>query len=379
MKDERMPSELRPEEHSSTEEENLITENSADVCVVGVGSFGCEIGSRLKGKDIFGVEIIAIDDHPDELLRLKADKKFFLNNGIPRGLATCGNPIVGEMAAKRDAEQLGELIKGKRIIILIAGLGGQIGTGASPIIAEIAKNQGSLVIGAFSLPMGPEGRIRTDNAIESLAKLRKISNTIILIPLDRMKEVFPELEFRKVWDVSPEAFTEAIREVIITITESGAPNTDSKKFRSILFDGGIVMIGMGESEISGPRGWEEASSEAISSPLLVADMSKATSSYVSVGHKLVKVNAPQSVMSAKEVIVSFSSGYQKPDNDIEKIMANIRDRIVKDAGVYWFSSVDKSLSEAKRCTILLTGIAFPHCFEEVPAQNKRFDHSNEVV
>ncbi|MDA8054205.1 MAG: hypothetical protein M0Z77_00965, partial [Thermoplasmatales archaeon] len=291
-------------------------------------------------------------------LDVKADKKYYLDNGIPRGLGVCTDPSIGEQAARRDSEQIEGLIEGKDLVFLITGLGGRIGTGAVPVIADIARKQGSLVIGIGTLPFRSEGKIRTDNAMEGMEKLGRLSNTNILIPLDALRETVLEFDMEKLWKVSDRILEEMVKVIVEPIIKLWNVDSEKENFKSIFEEGDVGVVGMGESESPGIKGMEEAVEEAISSPLMVTDESKADARYVPVRNKLVEIHVPPPVFSARAALVSFSSGDNVHESEMTDAVKIIKNRIGENTKIVWSSSPDSTLEGAKRCLIILTGQHF---------------------
>jgi cell division protein FtsZ len=352
--------------------------NYVNIHVIGIGSFGCEIGHWVRSKRIPGVEIIAINDNVNELIKMYADVKLFIDNGIPRGIGTCTNPKIGEETARRESKRIDELLGGKDVLFIISGLGGMIGSGAAPIIAEIAKKQGSLVIGAFSLPFGMEGKIRADNAAEAMEKLWSTTDTAIFIPLDMLKETIQEFEFDKLWKISSRILAEILRNVFPFLThkmEEGSVTTD---FKPVFENAGPALLGIGESDSSGGEGWEEAASGAISSPLLVLNTSEAKINYEAVGTKLVKVHEP-SFIHAKTVLAGFFSSDGIRNDDLAKATDIIRGRIPQDCKIVWNAFSDPSLEGTKRCLILPTGIEIPHTSKDEQKGTRHENWAHELI
>ena len=334
------------------------TEDEIKICIVGVGNLGTSITGGVWEKKVSGTEVIAIYDDQKHLLDVKADKKYYLDNGIPRGLGVCTDPSIGEQAARRDSEQIEELIKGKDLVFLMTGLGGRIGTGAVPVIADIARKQGSFLITIGTLPFKSEGKIRTDNAREGMEKLSRLSNTSILIPLDALIETVLEFDMGKLWKVSDRILEEMAKVIVEPIIKLWSESSERENFKSIFEEGDVGVVGMGESESPGIRGLEEAVEEAISSPLMVTDESKANVRYVPVRNKLVRIHIPSPVFSARTALVSFSFGDDVHESELTDAIKIIKNRIGENTRIVRSSSSDSTLEGAKRCLIILTGQHF---------------------
>ena len=354
------------------------------ISIVGVGDLGISISGGIYEKKMPGIEAIAISDDVKHLLTVKADKKYYLDNGIRRGLGVCTNPIIGREAALRDSEKIAELIKGKDLIFLITGLGGRIGTGAVPVIAEIAKMRGSFLITIVTVPFGMEGRVRTDNAREALKRLSALSNTNIVIPLEALSDAFRELNDKDTWKIYEEniyekILVEIIAMIIEPVSRMWREDKDRKDLKSMLSGGGFTAIGIGGSESAGMDGLKEAAEEAVSSPLLVLDKSKSDESYVAVKNKLVKIHVPPSTLTSKGALISFSSGEDINDNEVAEALRIIKDRIGENTKTTLHSLSNPTMKGEKNCLILLTGQHFPLESEEKSLEASESDGPVEAL
>ena len=359
-------------------------QEDSKISIVGVGDLGISISGGICEKKIPGIEAIAISDDVKHLLTVKADKKYYLDNGIRRGLGVCTNPIIGREAALRDSEKIAELIKGKELIFLITGLGGSIGTGAGPVIAEIAKMRGSFLITIVTVPFGMEGRVRTDNAREALKRLSTLSNTNIVIPLEALSDAFRELNDKDTWEIYEEniyerILVEIIAMIIEPVSRMWREDKDRKDLKSMLSGGGFTAIGIGGSESAGMDGLKEAAEEAVSSPLLVLDKSKSDESYVAVKNKLVKIRVLLSTPATNGALISFSSGEETHENEVADALKIIKDRIGENTKTTLFLSINPTMKGEKNCLILLTGQHFPLESEEKSLEASESDRSVEAL
>jgi cell division protein FtsZ len=359
-------------------------QEDSKISIVGVGDLGISISGGIYEKKIPGIEAIAISDDVKHLLTVKADRKYYLDNGIRRGLGVCTNPIIGREAALRDSEKIAELIKGKDLIFLITGLGGRIGTGAIPVIAEIAKMLGSFLIAIVTVPFGMEGRVRTDNAREALKKLSILSNTNIVIPLEALSDAFRELNDKDTWEIYEEniyekILVEIIAMIIEPVSRMWREDKDRKDLKSILSEGGFTAIGIGGSESAGMEGLKEAAEEAVSSPLLVFDKSKSDESYVAVKNKLVKIHVPRATLKNNGAMISLSSGEDINNNEVAEALRIIKDRIGENTKTTLHSLSNPTMKGEKKCLILLTGQHFPLEPEEKPLEASESDGPVEAL
>jgi len=252
--------------------------------VVGTGGAGCNTINRLHEMGIFGAELIAVNTDAQHLLHTRADRKILIGKKTTKGLGAGSNPDLGEQAAREDMEDLRRVLEGADLVFITAGLGGGTGSGSSPVIAEIAREVGALTVAVVTLPFSAEGRVRLENAIKSLSKLMKETDTIIIIPNDKLLEVAPDLPMNAAFKVADEILANAIKGITEMITKPGLINLDFADLRRIMEKGGPAVIGMGESSLEGSPEERalEAVEAAISSPLLDVDISEADRAIVNV-------------------------------------------------------------------------------------------------
>jgi len=260
--------------------EELLKKQSAKIKVVGVGGGGNNTLSRIYEIGIKGGEMIAVNTDAQDLLYTNADKKILIGKELTRGMGAGSNPSVGEEAAKETEAEIKKKLEGADMVFITCGLGGGTGTGAAPIIADIAKKQGALVIGVVTLPFTIEGAKRIENAMEGLDKLESIVDTLILIPNDKLLEIVPDLPLQTAFKVADEILTNAVKGVAELVTKAGLVNLDFADVKTIMADGGVSLIGVGES--SSENRALEAVEKALNNPLLDVDISNATGALVNI-------------------------------------------------------------------------------------------------
>ena len=365
---------------SMKEKTTLSAERPPRICVVGVGGAGNGVLDRLVEKKISGVDTVSISADPERLSLLKADRKLILRGAVPiRGLARCCQPIIGEMAARDQEEEIGEVVRRSDIVFLVAGLGCSVGTGAAPVVAEIARKQGALVICVCTLPFDFEGRVRKDNAIDALNKLRDASNTAVLIPMDGFTEIFHGVHLDGWFRVSNELLAEVIRYFAVLFRMPSEPDTNRESLSKIFKNGEIATIGMGESDSASESGLEDAAEEAITSPLLVLGASNAGYKYVPVGGKLIPVHVPPPVVPAKSVLITFWSDVDVPRDRVEKAIDLVRKGLPDRVVITSQTSPNQSLEGTARCMVMVTGVQLPEELKEKQVQTSGIDRSIDSV
>jgi len=206
--------------------EELLKKQLAKVKVFGVGGGGGNTLSRMKEIGIKGCEMIAVNTDAQDLLYTTADFKILIGKEISQGLGAGSNPRVGEEAAHESEQDLKRKLSSTDMIFITCGLGGGTGTGAAPVIAELAKKAGALVVGVVTLPFSMEGKKRIENAMYGLERLESSVDTLIVIPNDKLLELAPELPLQTAFKVADEILTNAVKGVTELVTKSGLVNLD---------------------------------------------------------------------------------------------------------------------------------------------------------
>ncbi|WBX79648.1 cell division protein FtsZ [Virgibacillus salarius] len=242
-------------------------EELATIKVIGVGGGGNNAVNRMIEHGVEGVEFIAVNTDAQALNLSKAELKIQIGGKLTRGLGAGANPEVGKKAAEESKEQLEEVLQGADMIFVTAGMGGGTGTGAAPVIAQIAKDLGALTVGVVTRPFSFEGRRRSTQAISGIESLKGSVDTLIVIPNDRLLEIVdkntPMLEaFREADNV----LRQGVQGISDLIAKLGLINVDFADVKTIMFDKGSALMGIGVA--TGETRATEAAKKAISSPLL---------------------------------------------------------------------------------------------------------------
>jgi len=262
----------------------LLEASKAKIRVIGVGGGGCNTVDRMSEVGIHGAETYVVNTDAQDLISVTADEKILIGRKLTRGLGSGSNPSVGEAAAQESLKELQDLLKDSDLVFITCGLGGGTGTGAVPIIAEIAKETKALTIAVVTLPFTVEGKKRMENALDGLAKLKKAADTIIVIPNDKILEIAPDLPVAAAFRVADEVLTNAVKGITEMVTKPGLINLDFADLRTILDRGGGAMIGLGESQQEKTTDSRalEAVENALTSPLLDVDISEANRALINV-------------------------------------------------------------------------------------------------
>ena len=276
-----VPSDLSPELKAIDQElAELLKKQTAKIKVIGVGGGGGNSLSRMKEIGIRGGELIAINTDAQDLLYTNADQKILIGRELTQGLGAGSNPKVGAEAARESESEIKKKISGSDMIFITCGLGGGTGTGAAPVVSALAKKQGALTIGVVTLPFTIEGRKRLENATDGLERMEAVVDTLIVIPNDKLLELAPELPLHTAFKIADEILTNAVKGITELVTTNGLVNLDFADVRAVMLNGGVSLIGMGESD-SAQRAIESVE-KAIQNPLLDVDISDATGALVNV-------------------------------------------------------------------------------------------------
>lgn len=309
----------------------LLKKQSAKIKVIGVGGGGNNSLSRMREIGIKGGELIAINTDAQDLLYANADQKILIGRELTQGLGAGSNPRVGEEAAKESESEIKKKIAGSDMIFITCGLGGGTGTGAAPVVANIARKQGALTIGVVTLPFTIEGRKRIENAMLGLEKMEAMVDTLIVIPNDKLLELAPELPLHTAFKIADEILTNAVKGTTELVTSSGLVNLDFADVKAVMSNGGVSLIGMGESNTE--QRSQEAVEKAIQNPLLDVDISNATGALVNV------IGGPN--MSLDEC---------------KEIISTVGDKLSPDAKLIWGASIAEDMDKSIRVLLIVTGV-----------------------
>ncbi|MHA1606099.1 MAG: cell division protein FtsZ [Candidatus Freyarchaeota archaeon] len=309
-----------------------LFEHTPKIQVFGVGGAGNNAVSRLLEAGIEGAELIAVNTDAQDLASVRADRKILIGRETTKGLGAGNDPEVGEAAAKESIEELKEAISADMVFVT-CGLGGGTGTGAAPIIAEAARKMGILTVSVCTLPFIAEGVKRWRSASSGLKKLSRNSDTLIVIPNDKLLEVAPNLSLIQAFRLADEILIRGVKAVAELVTKPGLVNVDLADIRTIVKKGGTALISLGEA--SGERKEIEAVEDALNSPLLDVDLK-----------------------SANGALVNVSGDQNLKLHEAESVVRVISDRIGSDAEIIWGALIDPTLKDKLRVSLVVSGVAY---------------------
>jgi cell division protein FtsZ len=307
------------------------SENFALIRVVGVGGGGSNAVNRMIRAEMMGVEFIACNTDAQALLQSDAPHKIRIGDKITRGLGAGGDSTIGQRAAEEDTEKIAEALRDSDMVFITAGLGGGTGSGAAPVIAEVAKELGALTIGVVTKPFAFEGNRRKLIAEKAAEDLKAKVDTLITIPNDRLRDVVQKnTSILDAFRVVDDVLRQGVQGISDIITVPGLINLDFADVRTIMRDAGSALMGIGIA--SGENRASEAARAAVSSPLLETAIDGATGILLNI------TGGPDiglfEVNEAAEVVTSASD---------------------QSANVIFGAVIDDSMGEEIRVTVIATG------------------------
>ena len=307
-------------------------DNLVKIKVVGVGGAGNNAVNRMIDEGIKNVQFVAINTEEQILNHSKADVQMNIGKNTTKGLGAGANPVLGEMAAKEDEENIRKVLTGTDMVFVTAGMGGGTGTGAAPVVCEIAKNIGILTVGIVTKPFTFEGKKRKDNAANGVARMRQNVDALIVVENNNLLKALPK------GTTIVQAFSEAdgilrkgVQGITDLITIPGYINIDFADVKTIMRDSGIAHMGIGVAE--GDQRALDAAISAMDSPLLET-----------------------SVRGAKGVIVNVTGGVDLGLSEVSTAVNYIKEFLDQDANIIFGTIVDENIHEGVMVTVVATGI-----------------------
>jgi cell division protein FtsZ len=322
-----------------------LADGRATVTVVGCGGAGSNSVDRIK--DQAGLHRVACNTEAQHLLSVDADEKVLLGPRTTRGQGSGANAWVGEDAVHESGEAIHDAVEGSDLVFVTAGMGGGTGTGSAPVVAEVARDLGALVV-VVSTPFAAEGRVRAETAEWGLKRLRTAADTTIVVPNDRILGLRGDLSVREAFSVSDRVLSGAVTGVAGLLSSAGTMNVDFADLRTTLSGGETAMFGLGTGE--GEEAAREAVVDALRSPVLDADVS-----------------------GARNALLTLTGGPEMSLRDAEAAVAELRKRIGPNAHVIWGLSVEAERTAAE-ASVVLTGVDSPQVLgAPAPAERGRTD------
>ncbi len=310
---------------------NKSVESFARIKVIGVGGGGCNAINRMIMEGIQGVDFMAVNTDAQALLLSKAPIKVRIGEKLTRGLGAGGNPDVGRKSAEESAEDLYNALKGSDMVFVTAGLGGGTGTGAAPIVAQIAKEVGALTIGVVTRPFTFEGAKRMVSAEAGMDALKEHADTLIVIPNDRLLQIVDKkASLQDSFKLADDVLRQGIQGISELITVPGLINLDFADVKTIMSEGGAALMAVGKA--SGEDRARIAAEQAISSQLL--DIT---------------------IDGARGVLFNVTGGPNMTLYEVNQAAALIRETSHPDVNMIFGAVIDPNMGDEIRITVIATG------------------------
>ena len=310
-----------------------LTIGHANIKVIGCGGAGSNMVSWLYKKGVKGAEIIACNTDKQHLQMTEVDKRFLIGREITRGLGCGGFPEKGAQSAQESIQEIKASLQGSDMVFICAGMGGGTGTGSAPIVAQVAKDAGAIVIGTVTMPFKIE-RARIDKAEFGLASLRKHSDTVIVIDNNRLVNIAGNLPVQQAFAVANELVSTMIRGIVETIAVPSLVNLDFADVKAIMTNGGVAAIGVGVSDTTNRV--EEAVKGALSNPLLEI-----------------------SYKGASGALIHIEGGPDMTLDEVNRAGELVTESLDEDANVIWGARVSDHMKGKITVMTIITGVKSP--------------------
>ncbi len=317
--------------NSPSRAEGIQPSQNARIEVIGVGGGGSNAVNRMILSDLKGVSYRVLNTDAQALLQSSAENRVQLGQTLTRGLGAGGNPNIGEKAAEESRADLQQALEGADLVFIAAGMGGGTGTGAAPVVAEVAKQSGALTVAIVTKPFSFEGRRRMRQADEGIAKLTQSVDTLIVIPNDRLKEAIAGAPLQEAFKNADDVLRMGVQGITDIITCPGLVNVDFADVRSVMTEAGTSLLGIGIG--SGRSRAAEAAQAAINSPLLEAGR----------------------IDGAKGCVVNITGGKDMTLEDMTSDSEVIYDVVDPEANIIVGAVIDEALEGEVQVTVIATG------------------------
>ena len=324
------------EEYNNKQEYNNTNINSpidgmAKIKVIGVGGAGNNAVNRMVEMGVNGVEFIAVNTDRQALILSKAATKIQIGEKLTRCLGAGGDPNIGEKAAEESKEDIANALKGADMVFVTAGMGGGTGTGAAPVVAQIAKEMGILTVGVVTKPFTFEGKRRMQSAERGVANLKERVDTLVAIPNDRLLQVSErKTSMIEAFTMSDEVLRQGVQGISDLIAVPGLINLDFADVKTIMYDTGMAHMGIGRA--SGENRAEDAAKQAINSPLLES-----------------------SIEGARGVLLNITGGKDLGIFEVNTAAELVQKSIDPEANIIFGAVIDENMGDEISVTVIATG------------------------
>ncbi len=308
-------------------------ENVVSIKVVGIGGGGNNVVNRMVADGVKGVEFVAVNTDKQVLNASGANYKIQIGEKLTGGKGAGANPEVGRKAAEESRTQLAKVLEDTDMVFITAGMGGGTGTGAAPVVAEAAREQGVLTVGVVTKPFGFEGRRRMTQAEQGIEELRDKVDSLVIIPNDRLKYATDQkITFANAFAIADDVLRQAVVSISDLIRDTGFINLDFADVTAVMKDAGLAHMGVGRAAGKGKA--EEAARMAISSPLLET-----------------------SIQGARGVLINVTGSMDIGLEEVEQAACLVQEAVSPDALTIFGATFDENLDDEIRVTVIATGFA----------------------
>ncbi len=327
--------------------------NSAVIKVLGVGGGGCNAVNRMIESNVNSAEFIAVNTDNQALLLSKAENRIQIGSKLTKGLGAGSDPNIGEAAAEESKEEIEALLKGTDLLFIAAGMGGGTGTGAASVIARIARELGILTVAVVTKPFVFEGKVRNENANKGIANLKKYVDTLVIIPNDKLLQFLPtQIGVLDAFKVADDMLKQGIIGIVDLIATPSLINLDFADVNTVMRSQGLAHMGIGRAK--GESRVIESVRQAVSSPLLET-----------------------TIEGAKSVILNVTGGKDLMLGEVNEAAVLVQGIIDSSANIIFGATIDESMSDEVKITIIATGFNPPSQDNEIKLQNAQNTISQE--
>jgi len=310
---------------------DMDMENVAQIKVIGVGGGGNNAVNRMIETGMKGVEFIAVNTDKQALMNSRAEQKLQIGEKLTKGLGAGANPEIGKKAAEESRDDLYKLLQGADMVFVTSGMGGGTGTGAAPVVAEIAREMGILTVGVVTKPFSFEGKRRWRHADQGINELRDCVDTLVTIPNDRLLEVVEKkTSIIEAFRLADDILRQGVQGISDLIDDAGLVNCDFADVKTIMFDQGLAHMGIGRS--AGEHRAQEAAKQAINSPLLET-----------------------SINGARGVLINITGSSNLSLFEVHEAAQMIQEEADEDANIIFGAVINEELKDEIQITVIATG------------------------
>lgn len=310
------------------------TEPRCRAMVLGIGRAGNNVISKLEETCVNKVDYVAVNTDLGDLNSICATRKVLIGEKVTRGLSAGGNPEIGRAAVEESRLQFESLLENVDVVFIVAGLGGGTGTGAAPVVADIGRRKGAVVVGVVTTPLRTE-KDRVRHAASALDEMQRTCHTVVVMDNNKLTEQFPQLPMTEAFKIADQVLANMIRGVFETLFSPSLINLDFSDFKTMIKNGGVAVIGVGESDA--PNRAEEAVRNALRTPLLDVDYG-----------------------GAKGALIHVTGDPKMTIDEANQVGEIITEMLGTKASVIWGAGINPNAEGILKVTVVMTGLSSPY-------------------